>query len=194
MRKLGMRRRKQEGPASVLALTVMTVVAAAIVWSQYRSPSQAHVDTELEPGTHVTFVFIAPTSTGDKAFQEEVQRAKNATREFAVRERFFYSTVGVSDHWSVPAGLSILDRFGPFDEVVVGRNWFNLGVTEFISRMNGVPAVPQVVVTIQDIQTDTLPFHYGERVELVRLVGAGAVQSWAARNFPLTDVRIAQPR
>lgn len=170
-----------------MLLAIMAVVAGVVVWNEFRTPAPVNIDTELETGTHLTLAFVAPTSPGTDVLVESVQAAKVAMRERASLRGYYYSTVGVSDDWSVERGLQILNDFGPFDEVVVGRNWFNLGVTEFISMMGGRPAVPQIVVTLRYVRTDTIPFVYGEPVELARLVGHSEVEDWVGGGFRTTE-------
>lgn len=128
-------------------------------------------------------MLVAPTSTADKAYVEAVRVAKTAMRALAAESRYYYSTIGVSDEWVVQSGLQILSEFGAFDEVIVGRNWFNTGVQKYITTMMARPVVPQVVITVQDIDINVRPSKYGEVREVARFVGSNSLQDWIRTGF-----------
>lgn len=166
------------------ALTVMLLAAIALVAPILRKPRARAIDTKMETGRQLTFVLIAPTGKPDTAFLGAVRRGRDAMRAYASNNGYYFSTIGISDDWSVPRGLALLDRFGAFDEVVVGRNWFNLGIDRFISSLGAVPGVPQLVITTQYINVDTLPFIKGALEVPLRLIGHQNIINWATRRFP----------
>lgn len=130
--------------------------------------------------------------TADKAYVEAVRVAKTAMRAFAAESRYYYSTIGVSDEWVVQSGLQILSEFGAFDEVIVGRNWFNTGVQKYITTMMARPVVPQVIITVQDIDINVRPPKYGEVREVARFVGSNSLQDWVRTGFGVDWLSAAQ--
>ena len=80
-----------------------------------------------------------------------------------------------------------LGEFGTFDEVIVGRNWFNTGIERYVTQPGAMEVVPQVVVTLQEKRIDTTPLQYGESRELIRLVGSAALKQWGRSGCRMPD-------
>jgi hypothetical protein len=163
----------------------LLICATILVVREFQPPRPATYDTRLRSGTHVVFVFIAPTGGEDTEYQESVARAKRAVRLEARTGGYYYSTVGISVDWIVPTGMGILARFGPFDEVVVGRNWLNTGIKRYVHELAGEAVVPQVLVMLEGVKVDTLPFRYDEPLEVLRVIGRDGMHAWAAAGFPI---------
>jgi hypothetical protein len=165
----------------------MLATAAILVALILRKPPLIAIDTTIATGRQLTFVLIAPTGEPDSAFVSAVKRGRDVMLSYAVSHDYYFSTIGISDDWSVARGLALLERFGPFDEVVVGRNWFNLGIDKYISDLHALPGVPQLVITTQYVNADTLPFIKGHLEVPLRLLGHESIANWAARHFPFDD-------
>ena len=173
--------------ATGAAVVVMAVCAVLITLYALRPPAPPPpIDTKREAGTHLGFVFIAPTSSNDTVFRHLVMAARDSMRAAAKRRGIYFTTVGISDHWDVEKGLNILRSFGWFDEVVVGRNWFNSGIVKYINDFSAIPGVPQVVVTEQVIATDSLPFEYSPLKIMARFIGRAQLAQWGRTGFVLT--------
>jgi hypothetical protein len=176
--------------AMIAILSVMVSVSAVIVAHGLREPRLPPIDTRLRTGRHMTFVLIAPTSVSDHGYVVAVREAKEAMREHAAQHGYLYSTIGVSDAWETKEALEILAAFGWFDEMIVGRNWFNTGIQKYVDERGVLAAVPQVVVTAQHVRVDTIPFAYGEMEELIRIIGHNEMAKWSARGFPVNNPAI----
>ena len=93
-----------------------------------RRPPSADVviDTEIESGRHLTFVLVAqhvaPGTQPYEPYVTQVRAARDSLRALAAREGIYYSTVGVVQHWEIAEGLRVLNAYGSFDEVSVGRS------------------------------------------------------------------------
>ena len=176
---------RRDSLATAAILAVLLVAAVALVIRELTPEAGAPIDTRFESGSHVTFALIAPTRAADEEYADHVKSAKAAVREQVLGQGRLFTTVGVSDHWSVNEGIAILEAFGPFDEIVVGRNWFNSGVKRFITDLEGHPAVPQIVVLVEEIRVDTLPWQYGPPRVITRILGKQEAQQWASVAFAL---------
>lgn len=164
-------------------LAILVVVGVALTSSAFRTPRAIMIDSSRSSGVHLTFIVIAPTSPGNRDLVSAIREARDSAREFAKRSGYHFSTVGVSDDWSVSRGQGILREMGDFDEVDVGRNWFNLGTNLFVGEMQAIPAVPQILVLLQRVVVDTVPFRRSSPYELIRLVGHGEILSWKKSGF-----------
>ncbi len=168
--------------AGLFSWGVLIAIGVAATWlflSALQAPPPSPIDTKLQSGLQVEFVFVGPTAPGSEGFSLAVAHARDRLRDQVFAAGRYFTTVGVSDHWSVEVGLQILDAAGPFDEVIVGRNWLNTGVQRYIDAMAGTPAVPQIVIFEFSVRTDTIPFRYSQRRELIRVVGHNAIMAWS---------------
>ena len=143
------------------------------------------IHTERKSGIHVTLIVIAPTSRPPDEMITIVKDATAAVGQATQNSGMYFSTLGVSDDWSVARGLDLLNSFGSFDEVIVGRNWFNSGIMMFVDNLEGPTVVPQIVVVRQEKTIREGPWGYGPMVELARAAGLDQMSDWAARGFPL---------
>lgn len=171
--------RTQSDLSSIVLLVAIVLLSAVVLYRHFAVAVPPDRDTQFRSGTHVVFVVVAPTSTPSDNFTGAVRIARDSVRASVGRSGRLFSTVGVSDHWNVAAGLEMLSALGPFDEMTVGRNWFNTGIEAYITRLNGAAAVPQVIVLQRNVLLDSLGVHYGSWSELYRGVGAADVESWA---------------
>lgn len=168
-------------------LLVLLITGGVALWVGTRAPAATTVDTRLESGIHVTFVFVASQvamgEDPDPGLVRIVSMARDSVRSAAQAANVRYSTVGVSDHWVVSEGIRTLEAFGPFDEVVVGRSWFNSGVLRYMSEEpKGFPAV---IITVEDITVGQSSWTSNGISEARRLLGRRALEAWGASGFPL---------
>ena len=174
--------------AGSVVLTLLVIGALALVVPILAPPERQVVDTKLNNGTHLTFVFVAPTTIISETFVQAVTGARSAMRTRAMRDGLGFSTVGIADKWQVQEGLDLLAEFGTFDEVTVGRAWMNTGVQEYINTPRAPAKVPQLIIAVQAINMDTTPYVYGERHVLMRLIGSNEIEAWAGAKFPLRAI------
>lgn len=173
-------------------LIALLAGGVAIAWRDVFPPPRVAVDTKLRSGTHLTLVVIAPTAPNER-FSATVGEGLNALRDATVSKGLIFGTIGVSDNWSVKKGLADLADIGPFDEVIVGRNWLNLGVQEYINRIGARAAVPQVIILVQTVRVDTIPFVYGDVTELARFVGLGELEAWRKSHYRVPNIPDERP-
>jgi hypothetical protein len=97
-----------------------------------------------------------------------------------------YVAVGVATDWMPDSGFAYLRRLSAFDEVIVGRNWYNTAISHHVWRTSGGrPVEPQVIL----LQRRVVPGE--ERVAITpdqvlrRIFGADSLLSWVAQGTPL---------
>ncbi len=71
-------------------------------------------------------------ASGDRDLRNAVKAAARVVRQRAEETGADAVTVGVSIDWAVELGSKHLARYGEFDEIIVGRNWFNTGARPYI--------------------------------------------------------------
>lgn len=146
--------------------------------------------TAIRTGTETVLVFIAAT-TCSGIERPELLRAINTIRERldgeAERAGSRLVTLGVSLDWHLPDGAKLLERFGPFDAILVGRGWMNTGAVLYIWReFPGRAGIPQVLVFERSVKKGDAIEVTDERM-LYRFVGAARIEAWASSMGP-TDI------
>lgn len=145
-----------------------------------------------EEGTELVVVYFGGSTCG-WCYTEEargaVRGAVLALQERARREGKAFAYVGVANDWDIEAGLGFLEASGPFDEIVVGRNWNNHASADHLfMNPDATPALPTVVVYEQDISAGARgPVFGGERY-LAAVSGGPALAEWVAAGAPLPHV------
>jgi hypothetical protein len=90
--------------------------------------------------------------------------------------------MGVSTDWDLESGLRFLNDCGPWDEVVVGNNWYNSAVIEHIWSVPGAEAaVPQVLLVERFFEASGNRIEPGPKNYLVRLSGTSDLHKWLDR-------------
>jgi hypothetical protein len=132
----------------------------------------------------LVLVYIGGYSCGacnDPEFKEILSRFKLAIAGLAQAGKRKLRTIGVSSDWDVDRGLQFLRDCGPWDEVVVGNNWYNSAVIEHIWNLpdtNG--AIPQVIVFERSFVMTGRRMVPSPKRYLIRLIGKREVSEWLA--------------
>ena len=149
------------------------------------TPTLASKETE---GPELALIFIdSPTCVWCNAPELPglVGEARQKVREQAQSRGYGFASVGLSRTASVEAGIDHLSRFGAFDEVSVGRRWYNMGLLKFVyGTFVGPAATPQLIVVERIVAPSSAPGFQNERV-LLRQIGLGPIQEWVARGAPV---------
>jgi hypothetical protein len=94
--------------------------------------------------TYVGAEFCAQSrSPTTAAYLREILERLRSSRQALGRE---IVARGVALDWSLEEGLKHLSRSGPWDEMVVGRNWANTQAVHWFWRQDLTPATPQVII------------------------------------------------
>lgn len=132
--------------------------------------------------TERVVVFIASSTCSgvhvlgiEDAVSAIIDNERAAARESGAR----FVAVGVAIDRAVDDGMRMLRRFGPFDEVVSGRGWYNMGAYRYIWHdLPGYPGVPQIAVVERRVTGIPTVSVSDERV-LYRRGGGYALLRWA---------------
>lgn len=167
-------------------LGVLFVLAALLVTRVILEPTPPMIDTRVSSGVHLTFVVIAPTGFPSSEYVEAVKAARTAYKGAAIEAGCFFSTVGISQGWYPDEGLAVLGRFGHFDELIVGRSWFNSGVQRYVTDLESVLQLPQVLAVVEGISVGETWWESTGPQEIGRHVGESALSAWLEEGSPTT--------
>lgn len=141
-------------------------------------------------GPELALIFIGSSMCADAnhpQLPEALERLKTLIRQKALATNRSFTTVGIASDLNVNAGTAYLKKFGAFDEVMIGRGWFNEGLMKYIWKdFPGAAATPQVVV-IDRLAKRKQGTHYGlDNEELIaRKVGTEEIFQWLKNEVHL---------
>jgi hypothetical protein len=173
--------------AQIFALCA-TLLLGAVVFARgmKREVDRPVVHTKVRSGFHISFVVVAPTSRPSLGYIALVDSARSVLKRRVDSSGHMFSTIGVADAWNTAYGMQQLEELGPFDEYIVGRNWLNSGIEQYVTALDGTPAVPQVVIATRHIDVDSIPYRYGVFDVRGRFLGEAALRRWRDSGFPIS--------
>ena len=127
-------------------------------------------------GPRMTLVFIGASTCGasnDPEMQAALRVLASRLKDIATQRGYSFATVGVSVDRDWRAGIEFLEDRGPFDEVVSGRRWENLG-NRYFETFPAIHATPQVLVTVTTSEKPELL--------LMRRIGVKDITEWSKRR------------
>jgi hypothetical protein len=93
--------------------------------------------------------------------------------------------VGVSLDWQVDTAVAFLNETGPYDEIIGGGNWVNVGALDFIWRDGRPPSIPQLILLERTFDSTRTAIRVREERELARFLTPGALQAWVKKGAPI---------
>ena len=172
--------------AGMLAVTVSIGLSPLHLAAQtFRfSPS-----TDNPRGHELVAVFVSSsTCVGNRrpGFLESIDPMNHSLAERARGQGLPYVAVAVTTDWEPDSGYAYLRRLSKWNEVIVGRNWFNLGIAHYVwADTLTNPFVPEVILLERDTDMGTTRARIGNERVLARIVGADSILSWVRRGTPL---------
>lgn len=173
--------------SAALVTNRLTPPEISIVW---QSPDSGYVPPvgAVEPGPELALVFIgSPTCVWSNRdfLPAAVEKAKLVLDEQARSTGRSFTTVASVKSSGVDVGLAYLRKFGKFDEIVLGRGWYNLGILRYVFEdFSANAATPQLVVVERRVVGWPSRSYADEKV-LVRKIGAGPIHDWVEAGLPL---------
>ena len=166
-------------------LGFLFVAGVILVTREIMEPVPPVIDTQVTSGVHLTFVVVAPTGLPSPEYVDAVKAARTAYKRASTEAGCLFSTVGISQHWYPDEGLKVLGRFGPFDEVIVGRNWFNSGVQRYVTDLGSVARIPQIVAVVERIEVGETWWKSTGPKEIGRYFGKSGLVAWQRDGSPI---------
>jgi hypothetical protein len=140
--------------------------------------------------SEIAFVFISSGGCGacaDPELPALVQKAADALAETAKLSAVSYATIGVGLDRTPSDGWTDLERFGRFDEMLIGRGSSSVGGLVFLwGQYAGPSGVPQALVLLRRfaVTGDRLAEVDEGRI-LGRYVGVAEISRWADRGYAI---------
>ena len=122
----------------------------------------------------------------DSRFKPALRAALRLLAQQARRDSVGFSATGVSIDWEPDSGVVYLSQLADFDQWVVGRNWLNDDVVQFVWQdSTAAPLMPQLIVFEREVRQEVRPqgqpgsgLAFTPAHILHRLVGAATLARW----------------
>ena len=159
---------------------------------QQEGPQGYETTFEAVAGVELALVFIGSSKCAfstNPELPQMIETAKESVKKAAMEAGRSFTVTGIAKDWNVRAGVTHLETFGAFDEIMSGRNWMNEGVLKYIwQTLPGTPSTPQVLVVERNVSVpgDTVDrFKVSDEAVIVRKVGLREIQLWVEAGTPL---------
>ena len=176
----------------VVALCALVVARPAGAQATDYVPSQ-----RLQEGRELVAIYVGSTDCGPCQFPavKSAIRAMKPLLAAQARQRgMAFSAIGAAQDWDVTRGATFLEPLGAFDQVVIGGNWTNVAVEQFVLRDSLAELVmPQVVVIERTVQLSKRVTVTQPRV-LGRVTGSTDIPAWVAAGAPVAMPDDKKPR
>lgn len=175
----------------LLALLVALCLGPAVAAQDYVPAYERDDAPPLGSGPEVVLVYFgaswcAPCHTA--SFKADLGRAKLMVAERAAAEGKAFAVMGAALDHDIEAGLGFLLDSGGFDEVAVGRNWFNAASLAHLWRPGGGGqrgmGLPALVVFEREMTMAEM-IAAGEPTYRAEAVGVYDIAAWVEAGAPL---------
>ena len=176
----------------VLALCVILAARSAGAQTGDYVPSQ-----RLQAGRELVAIYFGSTDCGPCQLPEvkgAIRAMKPLLAAQAKQRREAITVIGVAQDWDLTRGATFLEPLGAFDQIVIGGNWTNVAVEQFVLRDSLTEmAMPQVIVLERTVNVGKRITVSEPRV-LRRIVGGAEIPAWVATGAPIAAVEEKKPR
>lgn len=165
------------------------------LFSLFSSPAEAqeatYTPSKRSPqGTELVALFITQSTciwSNKEGFDRTVHTMKSLLAQQAAAHEQVFSITGVSLDWDPAVGVEYLsNRFGAFDEVIAGRNWFNSAAVQWIWRAEGGrAATPQLILLRRTVNPEQRTITFGSDEKVLHLLGSGEIAEWVQKGAPI---------
>ena len=108
----------------------------------------------------------------------------------AKEQNLLFVAVGVATDWIPDSGYAYLKRLSSFNEMIVGRNWFNLGAAVYIwADSTNRPMEPQVILLERDVVMGPTAVQISPDRVLRRFFGAKDIIDWVNGGAPIPKLQ-----
>jgi hypothetical protein len=151
----------------------------------------------LRPGRELVAVYIGSTDCFPCQLPEvkaAVRGMKSLLAAQAKQRRMAFAVIGATQDWDLTQGAAFFDSLGVFDQIVIGGNWTNLAVEQFMLRDSLAELViPQIVLVERTVELDKRVRLSEPRV-LRRINGGKDIAAWFAAGARIAESDDGKPR
>jgi len=148
-------------------------------------------DYRLNKQHEIVLTYVGSSTcvwSNKKKLPSKIDSLKKLVMKQAEINNIGFNTIGIAKDWNINQGINYLKRFGYFDEIIVGNNWHNLGISKYIygDKITGTAETPQVILTkrtykessIVGIGNNNVTNEIKNEIELFRKIGLKEINQW----------------
>lgn len=156
-------------------------------------------DYYLTHKEELVFIFTSSRSTCPACEEAElsglINDIKTKLHDRARELGIGFTSIGIAVDWSPETGIDHLQNISSFNEMIVGRNWYNTGMVKYtFSEFSGRRGLPQIIITKRvysgEMNSDrgVISGYNGieSDVELHRVFGPPAFARWNRDGVPFS--------
>lgn len=156
-------------------------------------------DYYLTHKEELVFIFASSRSTcpacEEAELSELINDIKTKIQDRARELDIGFTSIGIAVDWSPETGIDHLQNISSFDEMIVGRNWYNTGMVKYtFSDFPGRRGLPQIIITKRVYSGEMNPERgvisgyngIESDVELHRVFGPPAFARWNRDGVPFS--------
>jgi hypothetical protein len=156
-------------------------------------------DYYLTHKEELVFIFASSRSTcpacEDAELSELINDIKTKIQDRSRELGIGFTSIGIAVDWSPETGIDHLQNISSFDEMIVGRNWYNTGMIKYtFSEFPGRRGLPQIIITKRVYSGELNPDRgvisgyngVESDVELHRVFGPPAFARWNRDGVPFS--------
>lgn len=154
----------------------------------------SYVPSEENPKSSEVLAIVVSARSCSPCNQPEYKTAIRNMKPLLARQLsgsgVSFAVVGLGLDWNVDTARAYFAALGKFDELILGRNWFNTGAVAYMWRDSvAVPAMPQVVLVRRRVVDTGGRMAVSADSLLARFVGSDEITAWVARGAPTPGLR-----
>ncbi len=179
--------------ATALVIGLLGVVPLPrldVVWRG--TSADAEPVAAMETGPELALIYIGSSTcywSNVDLLPSLLREIKTQLRERAQSTGYYFASIGIARDRNVESGLRHLRKMGPFDEVMTGRGWLNIGVLKYVFEdLPGPAATPQVLVVKRQLYRELEATEIRSEEILVRKVGVAEIEAWVQQGMPLPTI------
>lgn len=163
----------------------------AVTWPH---PSdQVQSIAAMDTGPELALVYIGSSAcywSNVDGLPSLIREVGAQLREQAQANGHHFASIGIARDRNVENGLRHLRKMGPFDEVMTGRGWMNIGVLKYVYEdLRGPAITPQVLVVRRQLYREETTGIRDEQV-LVRKAGVAEIEAWIRQGVPVPGIAV----
>jgi len=163
---------------------VIITLLIFVIGFQWAYESNSFIDynsgLDQDGGEYIRFVYIGSQRCGfsnNSENHENVIALREYIRNLAKDFEYKFISTGISVDINAYQGVNYLEKTGPFDEIVSGSTWFNIGADKYVwEEFQGRPATPQIILTKTEYMVEELSGINRSENVLIQVTGKDSIE------------------
>tara|TARA_R110002126_G_scaffold288548_1_gene442393 strand:+ start:20240 stop:20848 length:609 start_codon:yes stop_codon:yes gene_type:complete len=122
--------------------------------------------------------------SNDEKLYDAIKDIKLNLKERYSGQQLGFSAIGVAADWIPKDGISHLEKFGPFNEIIVGNSWSNHGVIKYVGEIGEEASTPQLFLILRTY-SESISSVVKEEKRILTLTGKDKILQWYNEGAPM---------